>query len=230
MGSPSSSVGATQPADSSAATDAMAPPGGTVPPTLGPAIVPTEPPTYPPDAFMDRPEWRISLDGATAKDQVVALIVDPERRVIGAAPASMRLFTIGFTGGVLPADSDHAVDVYWRSSVCGRWETVTLGPDGRITVNTTPSDTVCTPGPTMRRVGLPRRGRRPIWQPRMPGSSQVASSARCGGTAAAASSRLTSWSSAAPTAGSAGSTPRASSSWSTGSSRTGPRRCSSRGP
>ncbi len=128
----------------------LRPKGTAVLVTPSPSPVRTVPPTYPPDAFADRPEWRVSLTAPGAHQQVVSLIVDPAHRVVGGGPAPMRFLTVGFKGGVLPADSDHAVDVYWTGSICAAWELVTLDPDGTITVNSTPKDTPCTPGPTMR--------------------------------------------------------------------------------
>ena len=145
LASASSSASASPSAPASASPR---PHGTAVLVTPSPSPSPTVQPTYPPNAFADQPAWRVSLYG------VAALVVDPGRRIVGGAPAAMRFFTIGFTGGVLPADSDHAVDVYWRGSICAAWELVTLAPNGTITVNSTTKDTPCTPGPTMRGLEL----------------------------------------------------------------------------
>lgn len=146
---PSASIALASPLSSTMPSAVPAPPASpTVGPTASPAPTRTPAPTYAPEDLARWPSWRISIYGVTA------LIVDPAGRVVGAAPAAMRFFTLGFSGGVLPADDDHAVDVYWQGSVCAAWETVTLDAGGRITVNTTLQDTVCEPGPSMRGLEL----------------------------------------------------------------------------
>ena len=134
---------------SAAASGVMPPPGTNVPSTPAPSVEPTPPATYAPGSLADQPTWRVALPGGDT-----ALIVDPGGRVVDAAPAATRFFTANFTRGILPGSRVHAVDVYWRGSVCDAWATVTLDADNRVTVIGTPLDTVCTPGPTMHGLEL----------------------------------------------------------------------------
>jgi hypothetical protein len=143
---------------SPAASPTPGEPGSVPPPgTPEPSIIATVPPTYAPGALSDLPSWRVNLIGADAKQPVVALVVDPQGRLTGAAPATSRFITAGFKSGILPGSTDHAVDVYWRGTTCDGWATVELGGDGRtVTVSTTPLPLSCH-SPTARLYGLELR-------------------------------------------------------------------------
>lgn len=130
----------------------LPPPGDSVPPSPTVSLAPTIPPTYPPGAFADRVSWRINLPGENGP--LTMLLIDPAERITGAKVAPMRFSTHDFTGGVLPAVDNGAVDVYWRGSTCDGWVTLTLATNGTITISATPVDTACKPGRMMHGLEL----------------------------------------------------------------------------
>jgi photosystem II stability/assembly factor-like uncharacterized protein len=134
-------------------SDDVPPPGTPMPPS----IVPTIPPTYAPGAFSTQPSWRVNLIGADARHPVVVLVVDPQGRLTGAAPAAIRFFPAGFKSGIGSGSTDHAVDVFWIGTTCDGWATVELGADGKtVTVSTTQQTLPCS-SPGGRLYGLELR-------------------------------------------------------------------------